>query len=539
MIITPYIILLLNVVLKAWYLTANSIAGDEPFSIYHAQMDISTLIRQLSLGNNPPLYELLLHFWIQVAGISPLAVRIPSLIFSSLSALVIYKFAREFFSYKTGLTAGLLFTFSTYQLVFAHEARVYPLFELLTILSMYFFIRIVCYEKNKDFYWLTAINLLLVYAHYFGYVIVILQLMWSLNYRSLWRIPRGLIYLMLAFLILIIPNLIILSKQAYQTWSAGTWVPPCQNLGNLMTMIKVFTNSSIAYFLVFITLAFGFGIHYYFRKITRPLVRWAVIAGILPLLWLLSLSVFFPMPVMWHLTSMPVVTIFFVIVVIILASIYISVKQYHRKEIIDRVLISWFLFPLMIFYFFSLKWIPFHLPVFLDRYLIFITPVFAILMARMIILLLRKFKESSRYLIWLSVLLLAIITTHLNPDNHRKVETVVNSIGTLRQPRTPLIVSPAYFVLNFTYYYDRELFRKVDAKDIYKNLFLNLTKDDLYFVSDLKDLSFPGSKEIWYLDAGMDLPIEDQVIYKELRPNFHLMNVMHFDEKHHLYYFRR
>ncbi len=59
--ILSFLLVLLNFVLNRGSLTANSIALDEPFSIYVAQFEVSKIIAYLSTGNNPPLFEIILH----------------------------------------------------------------------------------------------------------------------------------------------------------------------------------------------------------------------------------------------------------------------------------------------------------------------------------------------------------------------------------------------------------------------------------------------------------------------------------------------
>ncbi|MGB0916714.1 MAG: hypothetical protein ACPGU4_03905, partial [Flavobacteriales bacterium] len=45
------------------HITATDIAGDEPFSIFMAQLDIGSIIEHLSKDNSPPIFEILLHYY--------------------------------------------------------------------------------------------------------------------------------------------------------------------------------------------------------------------------------------------------------------------------------------------------------------------------------------------------------------------------------------------------------------------------------------------------------------------------------------------
>ena len=137
------ILLLFTFFIRIKSMTAVSIAGDEPFSIFHAQLSIHGIITELAKGNNPPLYELFLHFWTGLFGINPFAVRIPSVIFSVLTALVIFRIGIRFFSLKMAAVSTILFALSNYHTMLAHEARVYSLFGLLAALSMFVFLLLV------------------------------------------------------------------------------------------------------------------------------------------------------------------------------------------------------------------------------------------------------------------------------------------------------------------------------------------------------------------------------------------------------------
>lgn len=177
----------LNLLVKGLFITSNSIAGDEPFSIYHAQMDVPSIIQQLTSGNNPPLYEIMLHFWIELFGISALAARLPSLIFSTLTVLFIYKLGRSFFYRRVAVTAALLFVFSDYHVLFAHEARAYALLGLLSVVSMYYYLKIVVHENFRFTFIISFVvaSVILIYTHYFGLFVLWVQFVFLLFRKDL------------------------------------------------------------------------------------------------------------------------------------------------------------------------------------------------------------------------------------------------------------------------------------------------------------------------------------------------------------------
>src|SRR5690554_3396647 len=230
-IILPLLLFLLNFVLKIRYVSWPSLGIDEPFSVYYSQFEVTTIIKDLSLGNNPPLYEIFLHYWTSIFGISEFSVRFPSALFSSLSVIFIYRICYKFFHLKIAVVAALLFTLSNYQIYFAHEARVYPLFMLLTIISMYQYMKLITpgYSKRDGAIFI-VVNILLLYSHFFSWFVLFIQAFVLLvtNRKETSELFRFFKYYGIIFLSYLPYTYIFIVR--FLDSSAGTWVAPVEDL---------------------------------------------------------------------------------------------------------------------------------------------------------------------------------------------------------------------------------------------------------------------------------------------------------------------
>ena len=248
----PILFFLVNIVLRWFGIEINSLAGDEPYSVYYAQMDIADILRHMRPGNNPPLYEIFLHFWENLFGIGEVAVRVPSLIFTGITAAFIYKIGNEFFSKSTGIFAGLLFTFSNYATYFSHEARVYALFGMLTCISFYLFLRWLNdrYTK-KTIVLLFIVNALLLYAHYFCVMVLGLQVGLAIlfSYKDLNKLKWfGLS--VAGSLLFFAPYIPVILEQFTVTKDKGTWLLPPEGWPTIEYMLVQFANSKKVVFIV-------------------------------------------------------------------------------------------------------------------------------------------------------------------------------------------------------------------------------------------------------------------------------------------------
>ena len=96
--------------LAAWSFASGSLAG-----ALHSE------------ATNPPLYYLVLHFWIGWFGVSEAALRGLSVIPGVLSVWLVYRLARRLLSREIALLAAAYQAVSPFQVFYSQEARCFPL----------------------------------------------------------------------------------------------------------------------------------------------------------------------------------------------------------------------------------------------------------------------------------------------------------------------------------------------------------------------------------------------------------------------------
>jgi 4-amino-4-deoxy-L-arabinose transferase-like glycosyltransferase len=284
-------------------LDALSLTSDECFSIYHAQMSPRLIYQHLSTGNNPPLHEWILHYWMLWFGDSAFAVRFLSLIFSSLTTALIFVLGTQISAARseenaanssTGLIASILFLSSNYSTFLAHEARTYNLTLFLGVLSTIAFIGALKSGKIKHFLIYGLIGGLLCLSHFFGIWILLAQgsfwLLWNKESRPA---LKSIIWAALGFGIAFgwyIPNL---WYRFVDSASQGTWVNPAPWDAPYFTLWK-YLNTPIATILGMIIILWLF-IRVALQKSTsqsNPTVKLILWLFALPFFgqWLMSLD---------------------------------------------------------------------------------------------------------------------------------------------------------------------------------------------------------------------------------------------------------
>lgn len=216
-------LVVLNVIIKSIHLSDYNIDVDEPFSLFHSQKPLIELFKIFIWENNPPLFFVILHFWIKMFGIGVVSARFLPMLFSALAVIFIYKIGRKFLTQKIAIGASLLYTFSNLNIMEAHDTRVYSLLVLLTTASMYFYFSLIGSEnKRKYSIALTITNMLLIYAHFLAFFIIILQAIYTLLIPAVRKkIFKKHLYSSILLFISYLPYLYLLIERFIRTVQAG------------------------------------------------------------------------------------------------------------------------------------------------------------------------------------------------------------------------------------------------------------------------------------------------------------------------------
>ncbi len=171
------IITIIGFILRVYKITERSIWLDEAITAQISQTGILGIILNRSqTGIHPPLYFILVYFWTCIFGDSELALRSLSMIFGVLSIPLLYKLVKKLYDETTALISSLIFALSPFLIYFSQEARMYPLFTFLALLSLNYIYDLSNKEFNKkNLIKLLIINSLLLYTHFFSSLLIIAE----------------------------------------------------------------------------------------------------------------------------------------------------------------------------------------------------------------------------------------------------------------------------------------------------------------------------------------------------------------------------
>lgn len=172
---------------RFWHLTSYGLFGDEVFTLWTSAQDWSKVLSSVIEDVvHPPLFYVLLKIWIDIGGQSLLWLKLLPVLLSIVSIIPFLLLCRELKInlLATGLALWMM-AVNNFLITHAQEPRMYSLLLLLVLLSLWLFVRLQHSSQGhiRIHFALGSVNLLLVFTHYFGWVIVALELLFLLVWQ--------------------------------------------------------------------------------------------------------------------------------------------------------------------------------------------------------------------------------------------------------------------------------------------------------------------------------------------------------------------
>ena len=221
-----------------------SLWGDEAFSAVLSKNQPLEIIKIIIRDTSPPLYNLTLHFWYQIFGISEVSIRALSFTYFVITILFVYLIAKLLWGKKTGIISAILTFLNPFFFTYAFEGRMYSILALGVTSSTYFFLKLIKREEKKK----KGSSLALVityalsvdwalYSHHFAIFAVFLQALWMIfeflfgNRGGAKKVFRGLVIAAILYLPWVYP----LYRQTKMV-TGGFWLgkPTLIDLRNLI-----------------------------------------------------------------------------------------------------------------------------------------------------------------------------------------------------------------------------------------------------------------------------------------------------------------
>ena len=172
---------------RLWQLTTSCLWFDEIFGIHAARYNWKQMLQFVAADLiHPPLFYALLKIWIAIGGESLLWLRMLPVLLSIAAIVPIVLLCRslKLNSWQTNLALALL-AVNGYLIKYAQEVRMYSLLFLLTCTSLWLFVKFIDSgtRVSRVLPPLMLVNVLLVYSHYYGWVVVMVELLFLLFWR--------------------------------------------------------------------------------------------------------------------------------------------------------------------------------------------------------------------------------------------------------------------------------------------------------------------------------------------------------------------
>jgi hypothetical protein len=270
---------------RVWRLTDVPLDGDEIFSLLLARSTWHQLFDgAIRDAIHPPLFYVLLKIWVWAGGESLLWLRLFPVAIGTLCLAPMFLLCKDLGVSRGARNLALAIgSVHPYAIFFAQHMRMYCLLGLFGLTSIWAFQRYLRDPSRRNLVILSAANFLLVYSHYYGWLIIGLEF-----FYLLWK-RRS------AILPFVGASLVVLALFSPWAWAAGQslhakgglaenlgWVPRPDvrdltwfyvELGGFTEFLRIGSRATLVIFVI---------LYFRYRRRSEPRFHWLVVISLAP-----------------------------------------------------------------------------------------------------------------------------------------------------------------------------------------------------------------------------------------------------------------
>ena len=236
--------LVIGLVLRFW--TRSDLWLDEALTVDIARLPVHEIPGYLKRDGAPPLFYVLLHFWMGLFGTSDLAVRSLPGVFGVATVPLAFFAGRRLGGRTAAWAAMLLVATSPFAVRYDTETRMYSLVAFLTVAGFLALDRALRSPRIGNLVAVAAVSGLLLYSHYWSVYLLATVLVWlafqAWRGRPAWR--RGARAALVATVVGCLTFLPWVPTFLYQSKHTGTpWSTPA-NFAAMVNAVASFAGGS-------------------------------------------------------------------------------------------------------------------------------------------------------------------------------------------------------------------------------------------------------------------------------------------------------
>lgn len=145
--LAPWLMLIATLIggfLRALLLEAKGMWLDETFSLWMASHSLTDLLHWVVRADQqPPLYYLLLHYWVAINGNTPYDARFLSVLIGTGTIPILYLIGKRMSGAVMGLAAAVILAFSPFHIYYAQQTRMDTLLTFNAAVAIYALVRLL------------------------------------------------------------------------------------------------------------------------------------------------------------------------------------------------------------------------------------------------------------------------------------------------------------------------------------------------------------------------------------------------------------